>query len=77
MIYKCFGQKNSEKCVLSLNKQQKGRKEKIYSFCFRSKVGGGVVGTVKPAYTNITSKRVRNRVAGYITRKVNRGLTNV
>ncbi len=27
--------------------------------------------------TNITSKRVRNRVAGYITRKVNRGLTNV
>lgn len=28
-------------------------------------------------FTNITSKRVRNRVAGYITRKVNRGLTNV
>ncbi|MCD6492196.1 MAG: 30S ribosomal protein S17e [Archaeoglobaceae archaeon] len=28
-------------------------------------------------YTNITSKRVRNRVAGYITRRVNRGLVNV
>ncbi|RLI70713.1 30S ribosomal protein S17e [Archaeoglobales archaeon] len=28
-------------------------------------------------YTNITSKRVRNRVAGYITRRVNRGLINV
>ncbi|RLI89169.1 MAG: 30S ribosomal protein S17e [Archaeoglobales archaeon] len=27
--------------------------------------------------TNITSKRVRNRVAGYITRRVNRGLINV
>lgn len=27
--------------------------------------------------TNIQSKKVRNRVAGYITRKVNRGLTNV
>ncbi len=27
--------------------------------------------------TNIQSKRVRNRVAGYITRKVNRGLVNV
>jgi len=27
--------------------------------------------------TNISSKRVRNRVAGYITRKVNRGLVNV
>lgn len=28
-------------------------------------------------YTNITSKKVRNRVAGYITRRVNRGLINV
>ena len=28
-------------------------------------------------YTNIASKRVRNRVAGYITRRVNRGLINV
>ena len=28
-------------------------------------------------YTNISSKRVRNRVAGYITRRVNRGLVNV
>ncbi len=27
--------------------------------------------------TNIRSKRVRNRVAGYITRKVNRGWVNV
>lgn len=27
--------------------------------------------------TNIQSKRVRNRVAGYITRRVNRGLVNV
>ncbi|RLI75113.1 30S ribosomal protein S17e [Archaeoglobales archaeon] len=27
--------------------------------------------------TNIESKKVRNRVAGYITRKVNRGLINV
>ncbi len=27
--------------------------------------------------TNIKSKRVRNRVAGYITRKVNRGWVNV
>ena len=27
--------------------------------------------------TNIQSKRVRNRVAGYITRKVNRGWVNV
>ena len=27
--------------------------------------------------TNIQSKRVRNRVAGYITRRVNRGLINV
>lgn len=27
--------------------------------------------------TNIKSKTVRNRVAGYITRKINRGLTNV
>ncbi|AEA47931.1 30S ribosomal protein S17e [Archaeoglobus veneficus] len=27
--------------------------------------------------TNITSKGVRNRVAGYITRRVNRGLINV
>ncbi len=26
--------------------------------------------------TNITSKGVRNRVAGYITRRVNRGLIN-
>ncbi len=27
--------------------------------------------------TNVKSKRVRNRVAGYITRKVNRGWVNV
>ncbi len=27
--------------------------------------------------TNIQSKKVRNRVAGYITRRVNRGLVNV
>jgi len=27
--------------------------------------------------TNIQSKRVRNRVAGYITRRINRGLVNV
>ncbi len=27
--------------------------------------------------TNIKSKKVRNRVAGYITRRVNRGLVNV
>jgi small subunit ribosomal protein S17e len=27
--------------------------------------------------TNVQSKRVRNRVAGYITRRVNRGLVNV
>ena len=27
--------------------------------------------------TNIKSKRVRNRVAGYITRKINRGWKNV
>jgi small subunit ribosomal protein S17e len=27
--------------------------------------------------TNITSKRIRNRVAGYITRRVNRGLIDV
>jgi len=27
--------------------------------------------------TNIKSKTVRNRVAGYITRKINRGLANV
>ncbi|AAB90340.1 MULTISPECIES: 30S ribosomal protein S17e [Archaeoglobus] len=27
--------------------------------------------------TNIQSKTVRNRVAGYITRRVNRGLVNV
>ncbi len=27
--------------------------------------------------TNIRSKRVRNRVAGYITRKINRGWKNV
>ncbi len=27
--------------------------------------------------TNIQSKKVRNRVAGYITRKVNRGWVNV
>ncbi len=27
--------------------------------------------------TNIKSKTVRNRVAGYITRKVNRGMVNV
>jgi len=27
--------------------------------------------------TNIKSKKVRNRVAGYITRKVNRGWVNV
>jgi len=27
--------------------------------------------------TNIRSKTVRNRVAGYITRKVNRGMVNV
>ncbi len=27
--------------------------------------------------TNIQSKKVRNRVAGYITRRVNRGLINV
>jgi len=26
--------------------------------------------------TNITSKGVRNRIAGYITRRVNRGLAN-
>ncbi len=73
----------------------------------KMEVGGGRMGTVKPAYikviarellrkypdaftgdfdenkkrvmelTNITSKKVRNRVAGYITRRVNRGLTNV
>ena len=28
-------------------------------------------------FTNITSKRIRNRVAGYITRRVNRGLVDV
>jgi small subunit ribosomal protein S17e len=28
-------------------------------------------------FTNITSKKIRNRVAGYITRKVNRGQINV
>ncbi|MDI9645095.1 MAG: 30S ribosomal protein S17e [Archaeoglobales archaeon] len=29
------------------------------------------------AVTNIQSKTVRNRVAGYITRKINRGFANV
>lgn len=28
-------------------------------------------------FTNITSKKIRNRVAGYITRRVNRGRVEV